>query len=242
MAIISLRNNPDDHPPEETAGDKVYAVARAALSSVPLVGSAGAELMGLVLAPPLVKRRDEWLDSLATRLRDLEEKVQGFKVENLADNEAFVSATLQATQVALRTHEKEKLDALRNAVLNVAVGKMPDEGLRTIFLGLVEALTPVHLRLLAIVDDADENDPRLVLRAIRMESLRLRDEHGEIVAQLVRGLRDAGLVKAAEIPPASRPEPEIPFYGVITAFGRAFLTFVSSPVGGSTLDVADCGA
>jgi hypothetical protein len=60
---------------------------------------------------------------LERRLRDLESKVAGFRLENLASNDQFISATLVAMQAALKTHQKEKLDAFLNAVLNVACAR-----------------------------------------------------------------------------------------------------------------------
>ncbi len=74
--------------------------------------------------------------------------MEGFRLEDLSKNEQFVSATLQATQVALRTHSKEKLEALKSAALNVALGKEVREDLHTIFLGLVDRFAPSHITLL----------------------------------------------------------------------------------------------
>ena len=58
--------------------------------------------------PAVKRRRDYWLKELADSLDQLETKVDGFKVENLVDNEAFISAAIQATQLAIRTHSQEK--------------------------------------------------------------------------------------------------------------------------------------
>src|SRR5262249_11288807 len=43
---------PDE--PKESAGDVAYAVAKASVSGVPVVGGSAAELLGLVFGPPLV--------------------------------------------------------------------------------------------------------------------------------------------------------------------------------------------
>jgi hypothetical protein len=104
--------------------------------------------MGLFLITPLTRRRDEWWADVARRVLCLEDKVHGLKFENLRDNEQFVSAMIQATQSAAKTHRKAKLEALRNAVLNIALGHKPAEDLQAIFLNLVDSFTPVHLELL----------------------------------------------------------------------------------------------
>ncbi len=40
---------------------------------------------------------------------------EGLSIEKLRENEVFISVISQATLAAIRTHEKEKLKALRNA-------------------------------------------------------------------------------------------------------------------------------
>jgi hypothetical protein len=63
-----------------------------------------------------------------------------------------------ATQIAVRTHQQEKLDALRNAVLNVAAGTAPGDDLQLMFLGFVDAFTPLHLRMLKFLQHPDKPD------------------------------------------------------------------------------------
>jgi hypothetical protein len=144
-------------PPKSQTGDYVHAAIKAAISAVPVLGSPAAELFAVVISPPLTKRRDEWLSALAEGLEDLRQKVVGFSIEALADNEAFVSATLQATQIALRTHQREKLNALRNAVLNVAAGKAPDDDLQIMFLNYVDNFTTWHIRILAFFQSPERH-------------------------------------------------------------------------------------
>lgn len=85
---------------------------------------------------------------VGVRLSELE--VQGLRLEELQVNEQFVSAVMYASQIALRTHKEEKLEALRNAVIHVATGQAPDEAVQHLFLGFVDSLTELHLRILKI--------------------------------------------------------------------------------------------
>ncbi len=78
-----------------------------------------------------------------------ERLVAGLTPEALSKNEAFVSALAQATQSAMKTNS-EKLEALRNAVLNIALGNSPADDLQAIFLNLVDSFTTVHLQLLRL--------------------------------------------------------------------------------------------
>lgn len=115
-------------------------------------GNVASELWAL-LGPPVSQRRDAWLEDLARRLHDLEGKIEGFRFDDLGQNEQFVSATLQATQSALRTHQKEKLEALRNALLNIAIERSPDEDEQTMFLGYIDELSTWHIRLLVFLQN-----------------------------------------------------------------------------------------
>ena len=134
--------------PQAEAGDQIHLAVKAALSAIPVAGGPAAELFAAVIAPPLARRRDRWLQSLADALAELQEKVEGFSVERLAEREEFISAALQASRAAVETHQKEKLEALRDAVLNIALGHSPDEDQQAIFLGYIANLTGWHIRIL----------------------------------------------------------------------------------------------
>jgi hypothetical protein len=163
---------------------------------IPLVGSAGSELLCL-LSSPVAERRDDWFEDLQRRLQELEGRVAGFKFENLQNNEQFVSTTLQATQAALRTHQQEKLEALRNAVLNTALGKQPDDDRQAIFLSLIDSLTPAHLRMLKFFDETKAEIARPIAAAIastkqNISSLKSFDD--SVTRLLFDDLHRAGLL------------------------------------------------
>ncbi len=139
--------------PQPTLRDYAHTLAKAVISAQPDYGVYAAELFDIVIAPPLAKRRDKWLEELARAVRDLQSKIPGFKIENLSENEMFITAVMHATAVAMKNHQKEKLDALRNAVLNSALSNSPATDLQLIFLGWVDSLTPLHLGLLTVLSD-----------------------------------------------------------------------------------------
>jgi hypothetical protein len=141
--------------PKKSAADVAYAVTKAVVSGVPIVGGPAAELVGLVFGPPLEKRREKWLEQLAEAVKGVQEKVSELTPEKLSEDEAFVTTALRTTEIAIRTHQQEKLEALRNAVVNAALPDAPDETMQQIFLNHVDNLTPLHLRILAFF-----NDPR----------------------------------------------------------------------------------
>jgi hypothetical protein len=137
--------------PTRSAGDVTHALAKAGVSAVPLIGGSAAELFALVIQPPLERRRAGWMERVGEGLKELEER--GLDIESLKDNEEFVSAVMQASQIAMRTHQEEKLHALRNAVLNVASGQAPEEALQQMFLNFIDVFTEWHVRLLTLFRD-----------------------------------------------------------------------------------------
>lgn len=57
-----------------SAGDYSYAVAKGGIGAIPIVGSLASELIGLLVTPPLEKRRQKLLTEIGGKLKELEEK------------------------------------------------------------------------------------------------------------------------------------------------------------------------
>lgn len=138
--------------PKASAGDVGYAVAKAAIGSIPVLGAAGSEIFSHLLSRPLEKRRDSWMEEVAERLRQLEAK-GNLSIESITENEAFIDALLAASHSAIATHREEKRQALLNAVLNVGLEIEPDEARQMMFLRWIEEFTPWHLKLLKLFND-----------------------------------------------------------------------------------------
>lgn len=109
------------------------------------------ELFSLLLAPPLERRKEAWLEGLYGRLKRMEEQVAGFHFEDLEHNEVFVSAAVQATRAAMATHQQDKPEYLRNALLNIALGKGPSDELQQVFVGAVEVFSASHIKILNVL-------------------------------------------------------------------------------------------
>lgn len=137
-------------PPKAVIGDHAHSIARAGLGSIPYFGGAAVELFQMVVVPSLERRRVEWMHEIAEALRVLEEKDRTC-VERLASNDAFIDVLLQASSAALRTSNREKLVALRNAVVNSALPSPPEESRQHMFVQWVDTLTVWHLRILRLL-------------------------------------------------------------------------------------------
>jgi hypothetical protein len=100
------------------------------------------------------RRMTAWFDELAEAVSKLQERTDGLSFDELAEDEGFVDAVIAATRAAQATSAEEKLEALRNGVLNTLGPDAPTIDEQARFFRLVEQFTPAHLRLLAFLDDA----------------------------------------------------------------------------------------
>lgn len=146
---IKLFSSLAERYPEPESADTAQTAVRGLISIIPGVGSPINEVLSLVLAPSVSRRRDAWFKELADVVEELRSK--HVDVGDLANNEAFVSAMIQATRIAASTNKDEKRTILRNALLNVALGKGPDEDTQHIFLNVVDAFTASHVRVLDVL-------------------------------------------------------------------------------------------
>lgn len=136
-----------------TAADMGTAVARAALSAVPLAGGALVEVFQAVTAAGYQRRLEEWMAEVSDAINRHVLEPQELDWTSLSDNDAFLDAIAHATRAAVQTHDSAKRDALRNAVVNAALQPDLDSDQKAILLDLVTTLTGTHLKVLSIFAD-----------------------------------------------------------------------------------------
>jgi hypothetical protein len=163
------------------------------------------------------------LKELADALDELERRVEGFRVENLAQHEALVSAIIQATRAAISTHQRVKLEALRNAVLNVALSKTADEEKQIFFLYLMETFSAMHLEILGLFANP------VMFPATRREELRARRA---LTDPMVNDLNNQGLLVDPRpfIARTRESSESLTIQGWrLSPFGSEFLLFIALP-------------
>ena len=222
--------------PEPEKWDAVYTLVKAVIAGVPVIGGTATELVSII-APPLEKRRNQWLDDIAERLKSLEE-VDGFRVEDLSQNETFITVVMHATQAAIRNHQQEKLEALRNAVLNAAMPEAPEDDRQLMFLNFIDELTPWHLRVLHFFDDPKiwgsrhnisypnwhGGSPANLLESTFEELSERRDFYDQVVRDLhYRGLMSIDSLHTRMTVPGM-------FTSRTTEMAKGFLAFITSPI------------
>jgi hypothetical protein len=157
----------ENPPSTKEAGDIAREVGKTIVSAIPTLGGPLQVLFENVFSAPIEKRKQAWLEQLVEVVTELQRRVEGLTTEKLATNETFITVAMQASQMAVRNHQKEKLQALRNAVLNSALPNPPQEDEQMIFLRLIDQLTPWHLRVLGLLNNPVEwmKEAGLLIRA-----------------------------------------------------------------------------
>lgn len=177
-------------------------------------------LFDLVTAPLRGKRMQEWCEELRLRLNDLSQTVNALTPARLAQDDAFFSAFAHASQVAIRNHYRVKIDASRNAVLNVAIDRAPAADVQQFFFALVDSFTPMHLTILAYFESHDSK----VIQRLRMER--------DLADAAVRDIELRGLIRDPR--PYVARNRDVP--GLLaeqgwglTDLGRQFPEFITAP-------------
>lgn len=183
-------------------GDILYAAVKAGLGSIPVLGSAATELFGLVVTPPLDKRRQEWMNEVAEKIKSLEESNK-VDFSSLSQNEQFIDTIIQATSIAIKTSEHLKIVALKNAVTNTALNEAPEKTKSQIFLNLVDSFTVWHLKILTFFDNpriwfqkAGQTPPNLMMGSmfsVLKTAYPTLTEQDELVDLIWNDLHNAGL-------------------------------------------------
>lgn len=101
------------------------------------------------------ERKVRWMTEVGDALNHLiDAKI--LTEQGLQGNEAFITTVAQASMLAIRNHQQEKLESLHNAVLNVAIGNCPEDDLRQIFLNFIDVCTVSHIRILSLMNEPVE--------------------------------------------------------------------------------------
>lgn len=220
---------------KNSVGDYFHTGVNAALSLFPFGGTIS-EFFNILFTPPLEKRRDAWLLKLYDAISQIQAQIDSFSIEELSKNDQFISIMMQSAQLVLKNHQAEKLDALRNAVLNTALDINFDETEQFIFLNMIDNLSVWHLKILYYFKDPTqwfiENkmtrpnlsncSPRVGLTAAYQELI----GKAEFINMVIRDLYNDGLFSDNNINSMSS-------HGIfdsrVTAFANKFLSYISTP-------------
>lgn len=220
-----------------SAGETAMSAVGAAVGLVvPIVGPAVTQaILKRAIKLPLEVRRSNWFNSVGEGLRELQDRFDGFDPEALGENEEFVSTVFEATEMAMKTHHREKREALKNAVLNTARGFSIDDVVRGSFLGYIDRFSGLHLRILHVEANPTSDEYRAAAGSIYMGSRHVvirkmiseRDVPDDSLKRVYDDLKREGLTHGNE---HSGLSADGLFTKNTTPIGEAFLAFISDPL------------
>lgn len=225
--------------PTESAGDRLHQVVQAGLSAIPVAGGPAAVAFSSLVKMPIQRRWKAFFEDVVQRLDRLEQ-TDRVKLDDLCGNDEFVSTVMQASQVAVRNHQQEKIDALRNAILNAALGQAPEDAKREMFLALIDSFGVWHLRALAFLGDPDgwvrlhgiNMQDNLICKSV---DAALYNQFGELYREpdfrraLIRDLRGHALIQNSDAEFEFAAAKTGRRTAATTALGREFLRFITDP-------------
>ena len=175
------------------------------------------------------------MNEIAEKLNVLEENNK-IDFQELQNNEQFIDVVIQATTLALKTSEREKIKAFQNAVLNTASGDSPDKTIRQIFLNQLDGFTTLHFKILKFIDS-----PRLWFQNAKMTTPECRGgsissviqeafpeliKQDELLDLIWNDLHKAGFHKTSGIKTIMTGDSVLSER--TTSFGKQFIKFITN--------------
>ena len=218
--------------PKETVVDKFLEGTKASLGALP-GGSMVTFLLDQIIRPPILKRTQEWMRQVSELLN-----AHDIKINDLSSNERFITTFIQASQIAARNHQEEKLVALRNAVINSIETPSYSESLQIHFLHLIDRFTEWHIRVIRIFRDRNwlteggikefGSGKEVTMRVIEKQYPYLNDHrHRQFTELILSDLREARLIYTEWDSATSVAIERSASTPTLTSIGIDFLEFIN---------------
>lgn len=141
--------------PRKDKSDIAYNATKAILNLIPVAGGTVSEIFTSIIDPPIEKRRNIWMQEMVNAFEKLEKHRNGI-INELSNNEEFVSLLISASIYAFKTHLTEKRHELRNVLIN-SLGSDLSYDIQQAYLKFIDDLTPSHLIILKFVDQEEKH-------------------------------------------------------------------------------------
>ena len=220
-------------PPHKSTGREIAErTAEAGLNAIPVIGGSLAVVFVTAVTWRLNQKREEWLEGLAEEVEELRERL-GVDLDTLVSDPRFTDAVVSAARTVEHTSQADKLEALRNAVLNSVAPDAPDADTQAIFMSLVDRLTPTHLRMLTLWDNppawfTSHGLPGPTSSGNRMRTVEAAlpemQGRGPLIALIASDLKNAQLL-AADM--TGMVSDQGMMQRLTTEFGRQLVQFIS---------------
>ena len=169
--------------------DKNYNALKALVSSVPAVGSLGVSFFESRIVHPATQRICKFLETLVLEFEELKSKIELVDFES----PAFQTIIIRASEIASRTHQEQKLEALRNVVLNSSISRALEDDILAMFLNWIDDFTELHISILTHLHYLDRYAPEQLHIYFPMP-----EKNKFIYNKVLKDLADQGLISLRE--------------------------------------------
>lgn len=121
--------------------------AKTFLSAIPIGGTLITSVWDSIKSNCAQSRLENWQNLIEKRLSTVE-----CTLEEIGQNENFTTAILHATEMAIKTAEKEKHICLANAVFN-SISCNIEESIMMMFMNIINDYTAMHLKTLIFLQE-----------------------------------------------------------------------------------------
>ena len=139
--------------PKPTTEDVIHTIGKAVTNLVPFIGGSAVEIFSAIVKTPIQKRQEQLIESIIDKIKTLENDFEELKPERLSQNELFISVLLKSLQAITKEHQKEKIDAFKNAVINTVTIESISEDYKLLFLSYLESFTVVQIQIIKFFHD-----------------------------------------------------------------------------------------
>jgi hypothetical protein len=183
--------------PKVSKEDHLYTGARVLISAIPGLGGPVLEMFNALLQTPLQKRDHEWKELITNAVIELQ-KTKSVRIEDLQENEKFISVLTGATIVAIKTHNQQKKEMLKNAVVNSVTNTSINDDFAALFVRYIDELTISHISLLEKMHSSANELQKIEKFEELYESLVSTKENKDTFKFLCEDLILRGLVRISQ--------------------------------------------
>lgn len=146
-----------------------------------------------------IERIEKWANEIKNAIINLSEKFSQFELKNLEKNDEFISILIHAHQLSVKNFQKEKLDYLKNMVINTPLFKYSFD-YKIIFLRYIDELTLTHISILRILIEHENilsipNTFEILLnQTVKLDS-RYQDMDKHLFKNILVELEQKGLIR-----------------------------------------------
>lgn len=225
----------DIEPPKKDLSNKVHEYINDYAKT--FTGGFINPLIDFVLPSFHQKRFERWCDNIYYAILELEKNK--ISKEKLIADEEFISLLKESVSIASKTHQDEKHQLLKNALLNNFDSPLTFDT-KLIFTRLIESLTISHMFFLKLIDKyADEIKDIKIFTEIK--AILKKDSLSDIIPDnsyrmIIRDLEKLNLIETGDVEfetivrkpfglSAGGEDKNLP-YIAITNFGKDFIEYI----------------